>query len=166
MRPLLHSLGTKFKALRNPQDELVDVAIELEAEGEEWRAPGIVAKRPEDIIAFQSLSEAIDFIAECLETDAVVSLATEIESLETRLNTTPYGPTGFLEGIFMPLQEIHAEKDLRRLYRGREFSDDDPGLALGGHLSELGSIHIFFVKRDRGWVIRDIWLTRKAPVCF
>ena len=163
---MLHSLGTKFRTVRDPQDQLDAVEVELAAEREGWRVPGVVAKRPEDIRTFQSLSEAIDFIADCLETEAVVSLATEIESLEARLGTTPNVASGFPEGIFMPLQEIHAEKDLRSLYRGRDFTDNDAGMALGGHVSELGSIHIFFVKRERGWVIRDIWLTRKAPVCF
>jgi hypothetical protein len=163
MKPLLRALSTRLKTSRGPLDDLDDAAVELAAYQEGWVEFGVVAKCPEDIRAFGSLADAIEFIANCLETDAVVSLAAEIETLEARLDALPNCAYSFPEGIFFPLKAINEEKDLRSLFRGRDFPDGDVGFALGGHFSELGNIHIFFVKRDRGWVIRDMWLTRQAP---
>lgn len=163
MKPLLRALGTRFKTSRSPLDDLDDLAAKLAAYQEGWAEFGVVPKRAEEIKAFESLPDAIDFITNCLETDAVVGLAAEIETLEARLDALPDHASSFSEGIFFPLKAIHEEKDLRSLFRGKDFPDGDMGFALGGHFSELGNIHIFFVKRDRGWVIRDMWLTRKAP---
>lgn len=46
------------------------------------------------------------------------------------------------------------------LYGDQEFPRTRDEFKLGGHQSELGHVHIDFVKRDGAWTLKDIWNCR------
>ena len=160
MKPIAALLCTLLKALRDPHPYPDRMNAELQPERATWRRLDSADKSAK---SFQYLSEAVDFIAVCLETDATENLASEIENLKALLDADAGYAHYFARSVFSRLKEIHQEKDLRSLYREREFPATEKGLRLGGHLSELGNIQIGFRQRDSSWVICDVWLIRQAP---
>jgi hypothetical protein len=160
MKPITALLCTLFKALRNPHNYPEKRSAELQPQRTTWRRLD-GAEKPAK--SFQCLSEAVDFIAVCLETDATENLASEIENLKALLDADAGYAHYFTRSVFARLKKIHQENDLRCLYREREFPATGKGFRLGGHLGELGNIQIGFKQRDGKWVICDVWLTRQAP---
>jgi hypothetical protein len=162
-KTIMHLLRSILKPTYDSQYHLNGADARLQFESGIWEELNFTTKHPENVRRFRSLSEAIDFIAVCLETDTTTGLSAEIEGLEALLSGDRGYAYYFVRDIFTPLKEIHEKKDLRNLYRDREFPTDEHGFKLGGHFSELGNIHISFMHRDGGWVIHDVWLTRQAP---
>ena len=62
--------------------------------------------------------------------------------------------------VFEVLKEQDQRTPLIKLYSDIEFPQDKDKFKLGGHMSELGFIHIDFVKKDGKWYIGDIWQCR------
>jgi len=100
--------------------------------------------------AFLSLKEAVTFISSCLERGDLATLAGAC--LEGSGTLTP--------AVFAQLQKIHKEIPLGTRYEKREFPADAESFKLGGHMSELGHIHIDFVKRSGKWCLSRIWMCR------
>jgi len=50
--------------------------------------------------------------------------------------------------------------DLRERYAGRDFPKDQNRFKLGGHMAELGCVHIDFVNWDGGWRLWNISVCR------
>jgi len=48
----------------------------------------------------------------------------------------------------------------RQLYAAREFPAAGGSFKLGGHMRELGHVHIDFVRVAGGWALDDIWKCR------
>ena len=109
---------------------------------------------------FRQLSDAVGFVAQCLQSDDPEKLMSQLWRAERLLKPDSWHGDHFREFVFGQLKKIHEETDLQALYQDRIFPEDDTRLKLGGHMSELGCIHIDFAKRDEGWVIHDIWLCR------
>jgi hypothetical protein len=49
---------------------------------------------------------------------------------------------------------------LRERYGHLEFPARGDTFKLGGHASELGHLHVDFVRVEGGWRLRDIWNCR------
>lgn len=58
------------------------------------------------------------------------------------------------------LLATHRQKDLRKLYEGREFPAKGDEFKLGGHDSELGNVHIDFGRVGGAWRLEKIWMCR------
>ena len=100
--------------------------------------------------AFVSLREAVTFISSCLERADRATLA--------RACLDDGG--SLASAVFTQLQQAHKEVPFGTRYEKREFPADAETFTLGGHGSELGHIHIDFVKRSGKWRISRIWMCR------
>ena len=109
---------------------------------------------------FQTLEAVVDFICSSLDTDTCGTLLNQIEQSERHTARDSSYPDYFQKFVFSQLQDLHRKLDLRRLYRGRTFPKEQRTYKLGGHMQELGCIHIDFLKAEQGWVISDIWICR------
>lgn len=96
--------------------------------------------------AFDSLRQAVAFIAECLETKDRGRL--EAATLMYQVSDLEY------------VSRLNARYPLLKLYAGREFPQGGKTFVLGGHRSELGHTHIDFKKRDGRWYIHSITMCR------
>jgi len=96
--------------------------------------------------AFATLSQATAFLDSCLE-------AKDAKRLEDA--TLQHQSTSF-----EALAKIHARIPLAKLYVGKEFPADRDRFKLGGHASELGHVHVDFLKRDGNWFLESIWMCR------
>ena len=119
-----------------------------------------MSKSGSNVKQFPSLSEAVAFIVACLESDAQARLLSECERGSAHLVRNPDYLDHFSRFVFSQLRDKHQETDLRTRYSDRVFPEDGTKFKLGGHMQELGCIHIDFVKRESGWALRDIWLCR------
>ena len=102
--------------------------------------------------AFRSLREAVSFIADCLDADRPEKLF--------RACTNRHGSSPFEDAVFRQLKERHGEQKLPRRYARRTFPRDKTKCKLGGHMKELGCLHIDFVKKNGAWRLERIWLCR------
>lgn len=109
---------------------------------------------------FQTMNEAVDFICNTLEIGACEKLWSQIEQIEGHVARDPSYPKYFYTYIFCQMQELHQKLDFRRLYDGKSFPKDGKTAKLGGHMQELGCIHIDFLKYEKGWLLHDIWICR------
>jgi hypothetical protein len=109
---------------------------------------------------FRTLSDAVDFISRCLEEDASAELASAPARFAANVARDPDYLDYFSRFIFEPLQETHRRTDLRALYAGREFPSQETHFKLGGHMAELGCIHVDFVRQGAVWTLEEIWLCR------
>lgn len=103
--------------------------------------------------SFENLGKALQFIAECLDQDAYARLSGmcigghKPDAVYLAQHRRP----------FNMLKAAHKEKPLLDRYSEREFPKTGDQLKLGGHMSELGCLHIDFVKKDHKWFLSDIW---------
>ena len=105
------------------------------------------------IKCFQTLSQAVGFIAEVIERKSASELMAQFAH-------EPHYSDSFTDGIFPQLQSLHQAIDLRARYKGKHFPTNETRFTLGGHLKELGCVHIDFEKTERGWVLDEIWQCR------
>ena len=152
-----------FRAMRDPQAHSERAQAEAQAYHNHRlqvsQELGITPRPSLEIRRFQTLAEALDFVATCLETDAVAGLAEEMDALGGLLEMDPSWPYYFRQ-YFSALKEIHLTKDLRQLYAGESFPDDAEWLELGGTFGDLEHKAIRFAKKDRGWVLDSILMYR------
>jgi hypothetical protein len=100
--------------------------------------------------SFSSLKEAVSFISYCLDKDDYASLAKACTN-ERKITK---------EFVLRSLKAKHQEKPLPERYNKVEFPKESNAFKLGGHASELGHIHIDFVKRKNKWFLDYIWVCR------
>jgi hypothetical protein len=124
--------------------------------------------------SFETLAEAIDFIAECVESGSALTLfhetlASQVPVRKLVLKTAagrivvpvqPEAAEHFADWVFPRLCQQQERMDLRARYSDRDFPPDAERLKLGGHDSELGHVHIDFIRRDEGWCLEQIWECR------
>lgn len=109
---------------------------------------------------FEDIDESIDFIAECIETNAAIALCAQFAySLKPTTDQARYAMY-FAQWVFPKLCECHQKLDLRTRYQDRKFPTKGGRYTLGGHAKELGHIHIDFVKSEQGWALDNIWECR------
>lgn len=96
--------------------------------------------------SFGSLGQATAFLDSCLE-------AKDAKRLEDA--TLQHQSTSF-----EALRKVHVRVALSKLYSGKEFPADRDRFKLGGHDSELGHVHVDFLKRDGKWFLESIWMCR------
>ncbi len=102
--------------------------------------------------SFATVPEAVEFIAECLDNDDHNSLSTAcVGGDRPQVYLTTH------RRAFDMLRAAHGRTPLQSLYATRAFPKDQNTFKLGGHMSEIGHIHIDFVKIDGNWHLQDIW---------
>jgi hypothetical protein len=109
----------------------------------------------EGFVSFNRLSEAVRFIADCLEND-------EYEKLYHNCVEKGQFPDEYTFFCFAmdKLKLIHEQTPLEILYAAEELPENSSKFKLGGHDSELDHIHIDFIKREGVWYIASIWQCR------
>ena len=102
--------------------------------------------------SYTSLSVAIQFIAECLDQDAYVKLSGAcIGGRKPKVYLAQHRKP------FDMLKEAHRKQSLQDRYPKRQFPKAESLFTLGGHMSQLGCLHVDFVKKDGNWFLGDIW---------
>jgi hypothetical protein len=109
---------------------------------------------------FQSLAEAVNFIAECTASSSTIELFNQTVEAEKQVEQYVERHEHFARWTFPPLRRQYEIMDFRIRYKDWAFPADAEKFKLGGHDKELGHMHIDFIKRDKGWVIEDIWQCR------
>ena len=102
--------------------------------------------------SFSNLQEAVTFIAACLDQDDFEKLSGACVG-----GRRPAVYLAQHRSVFDTLKAAHENTPLQELYADRTFPEDTNTLKLGGHMAELGCLHIDFVKRDGHWFLADIW---------
>jgi hypothetical protein len=102
--------------------------------------------------SFTNLGVAIQFIIECLDQDAYAKLSGACVGGRK--------PTVYLAQHRRPfdmLKTAHKKQSLLDRYAKRDFPKSGDKFTLGGHRSEIGCLHVDFVKKDGNWFLGDIW---------
>jgi hypothetical protein len=116
----------------------------------------LVTQFPDQVRRFDTLEEAIDFIAKCLERDAPSELSAEIERMQSWKEAGSNYAVSFIEGVFLQWKDFHEKYDLR----SAEYSEDQEMYKLRfPEIVPIG-LNLDFAKRSDGWVIQDAYLTR------
>jgi hypothetical protein len=113
-----------------------------------------------ELVCFQTLSQAVDFIATQVEHEAIQGLTRHFAHIRRANFQEPAYSEHFSKRVFPELKRVHQEKDLRALYRGRRFPENVQRYTLGGHMAELGCLHIDFERVQDGWILDEIWECR------
>lgn len=106
--------------------------------------------------SFEILADALTFIGKCLDEDEYTKLAHTCigghkpKGVYLAQHRTP----------FDMLQAAHQKESLLKRYARQEFPKDADTFKLGGHMSELGCLHVDFVKKNDKWFLADIWNCR------
>jgi hypothetical protein len=109
--------------------------------------------------SFTDLDAAIEFAARALDArdcgivaDACVADQPDAVGLPTRRE--------YRVRAIESLAARHAASSLRSRYAGRTFPANEATFELGGHESELGHVHVDFVRGEDGWQFKEIWICR------
>ncbi|HNX93905.1 MAG TPA: hypothetical protein PKL14_01995 [Holophaga sp.] len=109
----------------------------------------MVVAMPKDAVnahpAFKTLPEAVAFISGCLDANDPKKLGLAAIHKVT---------------AFDSLQQAHRQVPLTQRYAGCQFPANANQFKLGGHASELGHVHIDFIKQKDAWYLDSIWLCR------
>ena len=125
----------------------------------DYRCRLIVSKIPPGPAgSFRDLEEAFDFMSECFESDDYNRF---YEAIIDRKEKYSPGIERVKEYFFM-LKGVHMNKSLREIYSDREFPLDDGEFKLGGHMSELGFLHINFRKKGDYWYLASVYTCRSS----
>lgn len=100
--------------------------------------------------SFTNLQQAVQFISASLTTTNFVAIRHACVS--------PKGKPK--DHILLSLKQKHKETPLPELYAKTSFPTNSPRFKLGGHMKELGSIHIDFQKEKDLWRLTSIWMCR------
>lgn len=103
--------------------------------------------------AFAKLADALAFLQTALEKDDYAGLVAACAAGEKSTLAQHRAP-------FDQLKTAHQAKALRERYAKLEFPAQADTFKLGGHASELGHLHVDFVRVDGGWRLKDIWNCR------
>jgi hypothetical protein len=122
----------------------------------------------DDVIPFTNLMQALDFLATHLDGqryDVILDACLEGESTqdsessedEPSEDESSLGRDYQLD-VIKVLGVRHQQRDLRERYQGKAFPDDADAFTIGSHND--GHVHVEFVRVERGWRLREIWLCR------
>lgn len=100
--------------------------------------------------SFTNLQQAVDFIAGALEATNFTCVTEACLNVERKPN----------EALLKNLQGLNKNRPLRQLYADRAFPTEASAFKLGGHMKELGFIHIDFIQTDGVWKLESIWMCR------
>lgn len=103
--------------------------------------------------SFANLQEAIKLITEALENNDHNGLKKVCVGKNGK-------PANFPDYTFKNLKKLNKKKSLVEIYKDKIFPKGKKNFKLGGHMKELGCIHIDFIKKDDKWYIQDIWTCR------
>jgi hypothetical protein len=155
-----HHREEERQALLNLRQALLDAQ-----EAERQRLETLVSEEPSSKNVagyphFQNSSQAIQYLVERLETNSSSALYDSLAHLGTRHHREPFYLDFFHSRLFPMLQEYHQRTHFQTMYQHHHFPEDQKCFTLGGHMQELGCIHIEFIKTEEGWVLDDIWMCR------
>lgn len=103
---------------------------------------------------FDSLSDATKFLDRALaRRDREMLLSAFLPSAKTYFSEHP-------EVFQMLVAARERTGALGKLYGKRTFPTDANTFKLGGHASELGHVHIEFVRNGASWRLKEIWNCR------
>jgi hypothetical protein len=112
---------------------------------------------------FYVLSEAVEFIADCLDNEDYDKLLGAL----TKQYMVPGAAPELREEILQSrlraihlLKERHQQIRLDLLYEGKVFPSGATAYKLGGHGKELGHLHIDFRKVNGDWALEEIFVCR------
>jgi hypothetical protein len=111
--------------------------------------------RPRAARTFATLPEALDFLVHCLETNTPIGLLAELHDVSQQVGRSKAVIDRFKD-VFMQLQTLHHQQDLRLRYQEANFPIDDDHYQLGGDLAQQGDLDIQFLRLERGWVLKRI----------
>lgn len=103
---------------------------------------------------FGKLGEALQFLAKTIESD-------DYAGLTAACATPDKGPSiAQHRAPFDLLKTAHKAKPLAERYSKLEFPAQGDTFKLGGHGSELGHLHVDFVRVNGKWQLQDIYQCR------
>lgn len=111
--------------------------------------------QPRPVRTFASATEAVDFVATCLETGMAIHLLAEIYGVSQQVGRSKAVVDRFKD-VFAQMWTWHQAQDLRERYRSAAFPKDGDRYALGGDLAREADIDVQFARLDRGWVLSRI----------
>lgn len=103
---------------------------------------------------FSSLAEAVQALDSALAApNPGAALLALLPAKKTYLSENPYVAA-------MLLKERERTGPFTKLYANRQFPEAATTFKLGGHASELGHIHIDFIREGAAWKLKDVWNCR------
>jgi len=103
--------------------------------------------------AFAKLADALAFLRTTLEKDDYAGLVAACAAGDKPLLAQHRAP-------FDQLKTAHKTKGLGARYGKLEFPTTEEAFKLGGHASEIGHLHVDFLRVDGQWRLKDIWNCR------
>jgi hypothetical protein len=103
--------------------------------------------------SFIKLNDAIQFISGTLGNNNYDKLKESCVGKEGKSAGCP-------KYTFENLKKINEKNPILKTYEKIEFPEDKDNFKIGGHMKELGCIHIDFVKIQGKWFIQDLWTCR------
>lgn len=103
--------------------------------------------------SFGKLSEALVFLQKALDNNDYAALSTACLAGEKGMLAQQRAP-------FDQLKSAHQAKTLKERYGKLQFPDKGDTFKLGGHDSEVGHLHVDFVRVKHQWHLQDIYLCR------
>lgn len=110
---------------------------------------------PRPVRTFATLSAAVDYLAHCLETNALIGLLGDINDVSRQVGHSKALIDRFKD-VFLQLQELHAQHDLRQRFQGIDFPPDADEFQLDGDLARQGDLDIHFLRTEEGWALERI----------
>jgi hypothetical protein len=102
---------------------------------------------------FAKLADALAFVQTALEKDDYAGLVSACAAGAKSTLAQHRAP-------FEQLQTAHKAKPLAQRFGKLEFPRQQDTFKLGGHDSEIGNLHVDFVRVDGQWRLKDIWNCR------
>ncbi len=113
-----------------------------------------VSPLPKAVRTFATLSEALNFIVECLERETPIQLLGEIHGVGQQVGRSRALIDRF-KSVFTTMQRLHREHDLRRVYAGVDFPQASH-FQVGGLLAETADLSVRFVRLENGWALDQL----------
>jgi hypothetical protein len=110
---------------------------------------------PRPVRTFATVQEAVAFLADCLESGAVIHLLAEIHGVSQRVGRNKAVVDRF-KTVFRQMQAMHEAQDLRLRYQDAAFPASGDHYQLSGDLAQQDDLDIQFVRLARGWVLERI----------
>lgn len=103
--------------------------------------------------SFVKFKDAIQFISDTLGNDNYDKIKESCVGKDGK-------PTDCPKYTFDNLKKLNEKNPVLKTYEKTEFPEDKDNFKLGGHMKELGCIHIDFIKVEGSWFIQDLWTCR------
>jgi hypothetical protein len=116
-----------------------------------------------EAVYFTQLSDALEFLAANLDAgdaDAIADQCADAALDSSRQAAGLPPPRDYRLAAIHELARHHHIRSLRSMYVGRQFPNEAAGFKLGGHGAELGHVHVDFVRTEKAWRLKEIWICR------